>query len=290
MIRLLLVAALVAPSCSSTSTSMASAVRELLPPEESGLEVAVAYRDLGDDSSWSIDPDVEFHAASTMKVAVLIELFRQEAAGTLDLDAPVTVKNAFASIVDGSPYSLTRADDGEQELYEHIGSQVPVRELARRMIVRSSNLATNLLVELAGADNIQRTIEELGTTKMRVLRGVEDIPAYRAGLSNTTTAHDLMVLMTALGTGAAVSSGASEEMIEILAGQEYNDLIPAALPPGTRVAHKTGWITGIRHDAALVMPEGEAPYVLVVLTRGYEDPHEAAATIVRLARTVHASR
>jgi len=255
-----------------------------------GGEVLVAYRDLGSGEAWDVGGDTVVHAASTMKVPVLVALHRRAHLGKLDLDMPVEVRNEFRSIVDGSPYALDVADDSDEELYDHIGEEMPASELARRMIVRSSNLATNLLVDVLGAEEIQRTIEDLGVRDMRVLRGVEDIPAYRAGLSNTATARDLAVLLAAIAEGEAVSASDSAAMLAVLEAQEFNDLVPGGLPPGTRVAHKTGSITGIRHDAAVVLPDGEAPYVLVVLTRGFERTERAAEAIRAVAAAVHGWR
>lgn len=256
--------------------------------EFADAEVLVAFRDLEHGAAWEVEGDTVVHAASTMKVPVLLALHRRAHLGALDLDAPVVVRNEFASIVDGSPYALDAADDADPELYEHVGEVLPARELARRMIVRSSNLATNLLVDELGAAEIQRTIRALGARHMQVLRGVEDGKAYRAGLSNTATAGDLAALLVAIADGEAVSPAHSAEMLAVLEGQEFDDLIPAGLPRGTRVAHKTGWITAIRHDAALVFPADARPYVLVVLTRGFEDPEVAAATIRAIAERIHA--
>ncbi|MEO1478796.1 MAG: serine hydrolase, partial [Bacteroidota bacterium] len=170
---------------------------------------------------------------------------------------------------------------------------VPLRTLAERMVTHSSNLATNLLIAHVGADSVQATIERLGTTTMRVLRGVEDIPAYRAGLSNTATAHDLAQLMSALMDGRAVGPEADAAMVEILLDQRHNEMIPARLPSDTRVAHKTGWITRIHHDAAIVYPEpdasSQAPYVLVILTEGIDDYDASAALGASIAGAVHAA-
>lgn len=255
-----------------------------------GGEVLVAYRDLGTGDAWDVGGGTVVHAASTMKIPVMLALHRRAHLGELDLDMPVEVRNEFRSIVDGSPYALDVADDSDAELHRRIGEQMTASELSRRMIVRSSNLATNLLVDVLGAEEIQRTIEDLGVRDMRVLRGVEDIPAYRAGLSNTATARDLAVLLAAIAEGEAVSAAHSAAMLAVLEAQEFNDLIPGGLPPGTRVAHKTGSITGIRHDAAVVLPEDGAPYVLVVLTRGFEETERAAEAIRAVASAVHAWR
>ena len=220
-----------------------------------------------------------------MKVPVMIEVFRQAEAGRLALDDSLEVENAFRSIVDGSPYRIE--DDSDDAIYERLGGKMAVRDLVYQMITVSSNLATNLLIGHVGADSVQQTIERLGTDTMRVLRGVEDIKAYRQGLSNTATAADLARLLEAIMQGRAVSPQADAAMVEVLLDQRFNTMIPAGLPEGARAAHKTGWITAIHHDAAIVYPEEGAPYVLVILTEGIEDEKESAALGAEVARLVH---
>ncbi|ADO68086.1 serine hydrolase [Stigmatella aurantiaca] len=269
-----------------------SSLQELLQQRISqvkGGTVAVAYRDLGDSrDAVFLEADTSFHAASTMKVPVMIEFFRQVDAGVLALDQPIVLTNRFASIVDGSPYSLDAKEDEDATLYEHLGRPMPASELLKRMITRSSNLATNSLIALVGAKRVTRTLRTLGAPSMTVLRGVEDGKAYAKGLNNTATARDLATLLAALEQGKAASPRSTQAMRDILLAQELNALIPAGLPPGTPVAHKTGQITAVLHDAAIVYPAGRAPYVLVVLTRGIADEQVARALIVDLSRSVHA--
>jgi beta-lactamase class A len=254
----------------------------------SGARVGVAWLDLGGSDSLFVGADSSFHAASTMKVPVMIELFRQVDAGRLRLDQEILLVNTFGSIVDGSPYALSAADDSDSSLYALVGRRVSVSELTRRMIVRSSNLATNALIEIVGAARAHETARTLGATRIEVRRGVEDGKAYQAGLNNTTTARDLAVLLAALARGTAASRAGSAAMLALLEQQEFNDAIPAGLPAGTRVAHKTGNITAVAHDAAIVFPPGRAPYVLVVLTRGVPEEKRAHALIADIARLVHA--
>ncbi len=255
-----------------------------------GKTVAIAYRDLRTGYAASIHGDVVVHAASTMKVPVMIEAFRAAAAGRLDLDEPVLLANSFASIVDGSEYHLAPADDSDAEPYAHLGERWPLRRLVHAMIVRSSNLATNLVIARVGADAVQATCERLGTKHTAVRRGVEDGKAFAAGLNNVTTADDLATLLVAIATDTAAPPDACAAMRAILAAQEFNELIPAGLPPGTRVAHKTGQITAHQHDAAIVTPTVGSPWVLVVLTKGWADPAESATVIADVARAVHAAR
>jgi len=254
----------------------------------SGAEtVAVSYYDLATGAELLINPDTSFHAASTMKVPVMIELYRAFDAGRLRADQTIQLRNQFASIVDGSPYSLDAGDDSDSLVYRRVGTPVSIGELIDRMITRSSNLATNSVIELVGAKNADATAHALGARNMRVLRGVEDTKAFQAGLNNTTTARDLAVLMEAIERNRAASPASCDAMRAILRRQEFNGEIPAGVPPGTPVAHKTGFITAVLHDAAVVYPNGRRPYVLVVLTRGIPDQAVARRLIVDASRVVY---
>jgi beta-lactamase class A len=258
--------------------------------EVPGAVVAVAYRDLApraDGESFDVNRDSVFHAASTMKVPVMIELVRQSESGALALDQGILLVNQFGSIVDGSPYSLDPKDDSDSALYARVGDRVTVRELMDRMITRSSNLATNAVIALVGARRVDSVAHAMGASRIRVLRGVEDGKAFERGLNNSTTAPDLATLLAAIATGRAASPAGTTLMLDVLSRQEFNDEIPAGLPAGTHVAHKTGWITGVLHDAAIVYPAGRPPYVLVVLTRGIPDDKVARAIIVDVSRVVY---
>jgi beta-lactamase class A len=253
----------------------------------SGAEVGVAMHTLDGRDEVTIRPEEAFHAASTMKIPVMIELFRQAQAGVFSLDQKIPVVNRFHSIVDGSPYSLAAGDDSEADLYKADGQLRSYRELCELMITVSSNLATNVLIEKLGVDKIRTTMAALGAQGMDVRRGVEDNAAFRAGQNNTTTARALAVLLEAIAKGRAVSADASREMADILKRQTFNEGIPAGLPPGTPVAHKTGSITKIQHDAGIVF--APRSYVLVVLVRGLQDEKQGHELIASIARTVDAA-
>ena len=265
-----------------SAPSLETRVRGLI--EASGAEVAVAMRTLDGRSELLVDPDKTFHAASTMKVPIMIELFRQADAGTLTLDERLPIKNEFHSIVDGSVYQLSVGDDSDADVYAHIGRSMTLRELCEAMITVSSNFAANLLIERVGAENVRRTVSRLGADGMVVLRGVEDQKAFDKGLNNETTARALEVLMLKIAQGAAVGPTADAEMAAILKRQKFHDAIPAGLPEGTVVGHKTGNITKIHHDAAIVY--GPRPYVLVVLVRGIQDQKVSGPLIASISRAV----
>ncbi|UCE43365.1 MAG: serine hydrolase [Candidatus Aminicenantes bacterium] len=252
----------------------------------SGAEVSIEFQDLEAFEAFGINP-VDMHAASLMKVPVMIEVFKQAEQGKYSLDDKIIVTNEFKSIVDGSPYSLTIIEDSDDDIYRHIGKEMSLRELVYRMITVSSNLATNVLIEFVGVENIRSTLTEWGIQKMKVLRGVEDIKAYEKGLNNRTDASSMMLILKSIAEGRAASDKACKEMIEILSRQEYRNKIPAGLPADVRVANKTGSITRIDHDAAIVFPEGRKPYILVVLTRGIEKRADAEKLIAELSRIVY---
>ncbi len=255
--------------------------------EASGEEVAVYYQSVEGSDALMINPDLRMHAASTMKVPVMARLFLDHQEGRISLEDSLEVRTTFRSIVDGSPYTLSAESDSDTTLYGMEGERVGYRELIELMITLSSNLATNILIEEADPERVTELMRSLGADSIQVLRGVEDIPAFRAGLSNTTTARDLGILLLALARGEVGSEALSAEMVEVLERQHWNTKIPAGLPPGTRVAHKTGWITEISHDAGIVYPEGAPPYVVVILTRGFEENEEAEAVAARISRRIH---
>ena len=267
---------------------MDEAIRAL--EKKTGGTIAVAYFDLQSGQSFLHNEHESMHAASTMKVPVMLALFDAIGRGELRLDQAVLVRNQFRSILDGSTYSLEEKEDSDSELYLHVGEMKPLEELMRRMIVRSSNLATNILIELVGAPRVMELMKAIGANQIRVLRGVEDDKAYHAGMNNTVTAYDLMLVLRTIAEEKAISAAASRVMADILAAQEFNEGIPSGLPPGTKVAHKTGWIPKISHDAAIVYPEGQKPYILVVLTRGIEDDKVADRAIAEVSRLFWAAR
>jgi beta-lactamase class A len=266
------VALLVLAGCASSSD-----VQSILD-EHRDKSIAIAFYDLRDGRTYFHNERAVFHAASTMKVPVMLGIFEAVSRGELRFDQPVRVRNEFTSIFDGSTYTLNAKDDSDDDMYKSVGRDVPLEFLVRRMIVRSSNLATNNVIELVGAKRVMAIMKRIGANDIQVLRGVEDQKAYDHGMNNTTTAYDLMMVFRALMP--------SPQMIDILAAQEFNSGIPAGLPPGTRVAHKTGDITRVAHDAGIVFrPDGSA-YVLVVLTRGFEKLKDANRVIAGISRAI----
>ena len=230
----------------------------------------LVYKDLQTGENIFYNEKENFHAASTMKTPVMIEVFKQAEEGSFSLDDSILVKNEFKSIVDSSLYMMDISEDSGENLYQFIGGKKTIRQLVYDMITVSSNLATNILIDLVHAENVMRTMKEIGAENIKVLRGVEDIKAFEKDLNNTTDAFDLMLIFEKIATGEIISKKACSEMINILLNQEFNSRIPALLPSDVKVAHKTGSITGIEHDGGIViLPDGRK-YILIILSKGIQ--------------------
>ena len=251
--------------------------------------IAVAVHDLETGKEMHINADESFHPASTFKVHVMMEIFRQGQEGLISLDDRLPITNSFTSIADQSKFSLLESDDAEQTLYPRIGESASIAELTRLMIVRSSNLATNILLEKIRTENVNDFIQALGIRGVTVIRGIEDNAAYRLGMNNSATACGLTQTMKLIAEGKVVSKEASEKMIEIMLGQEFNESIPALLPKPVKVAHKTGWTGNVYHDTGIVFPEGRKPYAISIMTRGFaeEKPDEAHECMANISKMVY---
>ena len=284
--KILLLLIVVIVSCKHEAPNLKSIVKTQIDDIEG--DVAVAYMSLSSPSdTLFINIDEKFHAASTMKVPVMIELYKQQAQGKFNLSDTIVLKNEFKSIVDGSLYAMNIGDDSDDDVYNKINQKVTLREIMVPMITTSSNLATNVLIEIVAAKKVTQTMRDLGASKIEVLRGVEDQKAYDLGLSNATTARDLVMIMKAIAKGNAGNANDTKEMLAILKAQKWNDMIPKYLPDGIEVAHKTGSITGVHHDAAIVfLPNGDS-YVLVLLSKNLKDWDKGTDQLARISESIY---
>lgn len=255
----------------------------------SNATFSVAFKNLDNGEEILINEHENFHAASTMKTPVMIEVFKQASRGNFSLNDSIVIRNSFKSIVDSSVYSLDSTDDSQTELYKRIGTNSTIYDLMYQMIIRSSNLATNIIIDLVGAENAHQTMHDLGAINIRVLRGVEDQKAYDKGLNNTTTALDQFVIYEQMAKGKIVNQEACEKMMDILDDQKLNSIIPSKLPKDTRVAHKTGSITGVNHDAGIIfLPDGRK-YVLVLLSKDVKEKEDAIEAMSDVSKMIYES-
>ncbi len=275
------------PSLARAEISLYQSVQQI--KDSHGLvELGIAFYDYETTLQWSYNADSWFHAASTMKLAVLLGVYRMVDRGDLTMDAPVHVRNKFTSIA-GPPHQLFMVDvnrDSDPELYRHLGRTMPVKRLAYQMITASSNFATNLLVDVVGVPTIQAALAELGIEGVTVLRGVEDQAAFDAGLNNLVTANGLLRMLRMIADGKAFSASASREMLDIMHDQQLKSGIPAGLPEAARVAHKTGNIATVHHDAGIVYLEDRKPYVLVILTR-FDQASPRSTAVADVSRDIY---
>ncbi len=275
-------------SCAQQKIAMRS-LKENIHRELSKQEgiFAVAFKDLSTGKELLMNDTVTFHAASTMKTPVLVEVYKQATEGKFSLSDSLIIKNEFKSIVDGSPFSLDSTDDSETELYKHSGEKRSISFLLYQMIIVSSNFSTNLIMELVDAKNVSATMVQLGAKDIHVLRGVEDGKAFAKGLNNTITANGLMMLFEKMAKGETVNSAASQAMIDILLDQKFNEIIPARLPADVKVAHKTGSINGVQHDTGIVFLSHGKKYVLVLLSKNLKDEKGAIKAMANVSKLIY---
>ena len=244
---------------------------------------AVALKNLDDGNTILINENEIFHAASTMKTPVMIELFKKKYNGEVSFDDSLQIKNEFKSIVDGSKFELSSFDDSDENIYKNLGEYISIRELIFDMITKSSNFSTNLLIDYIDVKNVNKTMRDIGAENINVLRGVGDLKAFDKGLNNTTSAKDLLVIYEKLAMGSFINPSISNEMVEILKNQVYKDIIPKYLPDNIEVAHKTGWISGVRHDSGIVFLENGKKYVLILLSKNLDDDIEGAEFLAKIS-------
>lgn len=260
---------------------------ERVGAQSGATAVAVAYHDYESGEDFSFRGDEWFHAASTIKVPIMVGIYAAAEAGAFELTSRVHVRNRFVSVADGLAYRVEASRDAGGEVQAQIGKTMRVRDLARQMIVTSSNLATNLLVDLTGLESLQATLDRLSIEGIELLRGVEDDAAFERGINNRTTALGLVRVLRVIEE-RRLSDAACVEMLGILHEQEFRGGIPAGLPEGARVANKTGEISTVAHDAGLVTLPHRAAYALAILS---EWPPSVTAgrrdTLASLSRSVY---
>jgi beta-lactamase class A len=260
---------------------------ESIAQKSNARAVAVALHDTESGAELHYDADRWFHGASTIKVAILLSVYGEIDSGRIVPQSRVHVRNRFLNAYDGSPFRVLADRDADSEVHAAIGKTMRVNELALHMIATSSNLATNLLLDLIGLDAVRRTIDRFGLTGLDVRRGVEDEKAFEHGIINRVTADGLVALLRLIAEERAYSPQLSREMLDILHQQEFKKGIPARLPREVRVAHKTGDISTVAHDAGVVYAPGRKPYVIAILTEWTTDVGNRSSTIASLSHAVY---
>jgi beta-lactamase class A len=260
---------------------------EELEEKSRARALAVAVYDLETGRDFNYRADRWFHAASTIKLAVLLGVFAAIHQGKLVPQSRLHVRNRFRSAYDASSFRILSERDADSEVQSAIGKTMRVRDLARNMIIRSSNLATNLLLDLLGIEFLQRTLEQHGLSGIDLRRGVEDELAFEHGINNRATAEGLVHLLRWIAEERAFSPEISRYMLEILHDQEFRSGIPAGLPANARVAHKTGEISTVAHDAGIVYLPHRKPYVVAILSEWEPETTGRSPTIAAASYLVY---
>jgi len=269
------------------SSSLTEQVERLMA-ESKARATAVSVHDLESGLRFSLRGDRWFHAASTIKVAVLLALFRAVDEGKVRLDDSLHVRNRFFSAANGYPFQLNRDSDAMPELYQVIGQTAKISALAEGMISASSNLATNLLLDFVGVAYARNVLRDAQVEGVELRRGVEDHAAHEKGVNNEATADGLMTLLSAL-RGDFLTSKSKDQAIRILLAQRFNSMIPAGVPPHAAVAHKTGEISTACHDMGIVyLPERE-PYIAVILTEFDSEQEGRRETVAAISEAIYHS-
>ncbi len=258
---------------------------ERITSEAKTIAYAVALHDYETGLRFSINPDRRFHAASTIKVAILLAIGKALDEGRLRPNDTLHVRNRFRSAVERTSFRINADTDGYPQLHRLIGRTARISDLTEWMIVSSSNLATNLLLDYIGVEAAQKTLEGAGVTGIDLRRGVDDVKAHDQNFINETTADGLLKLFATL-RGDFLSKASRDLAINILLAQRFNSMIPAPLPAHASVAHKTGEISTACHDAGIVyLPERE-PYILAILTEVAAETNGRRETVAKISEAV----
>jgi beta-lactamase class A len=278
------------PRTAAAFPSLESRIEEIAR-EVGGDGLAVSLYDYETGLQWSQRGDRWFHSASTIKVAVLLALFGAIDAGRFTLDSRLHVRNRFLSLVDRTPFRVAAGRDADKDVHAAVGKTMRIGDLARHMIVTSSNLATNLLVDLIKVDQAQQMLARHGIRGVDLARGVEDDKAFDANFNNRVTANGLVALFRVIHERSGVLQESAREMLDILFQQEFRSGIPAGIPAdvrsASRIANKTGEISVAAHDAGIVFLPGREPYVLAVLTEPEPNSDRRMERIARVSSVVY---
>ena len=259
---------------------------ESIMSESKAVAYAVALHDYETGFRFTINAERRFHAASTMKVAILLAVGKAIDDGRIRADDTLHVRNRFLSAVDQSPYRIDAESDGYPQLHRLVGRTAKISDLTEWMIVSSSNLATNLLLDYLTVEYALKVLGNAGVSGIDLRRGVDDTRAHGQNLNNETTAQGLLDLFAVL-RGEFLSKASRDLAIKILLQQRFNSMIPAPLPPHASVAHKTGEISTACHDAGIVyLPERE-PYILVVLTEVPSESNGRREAIAKISGAIY---
>ena len=266
-------------------TEILRAACEQIMHDSKAVAFAVALRDYETGFQFAINAERRFHAASTIKVGILLAIAKGIDDGRIRPDDTLHIRNRFRSAVDGAPYRIDAESDGYPQLHRLVGRTAKISALTEWMIVSSSNLATNLLLDYLTVEEAQRVLRDAGVKGVDLRRGVDDTRAHEQNFNNEATAAGLLELFATL-RGDFLSKAGRDLAINILLQQRFNSMIPAPLPSHASVAHKTGEISTACHDAGIVYLPERDPYILVVMTEVAPETNGRREAIAKISEVV----
>ncbi|HEV8383645.1 MAG TPA: serine hydrolase [Candidatus Acidoferrales bacterium] len=237
--------------------------------------MGIAVKDLGTGETFFANADTVFPQASSIKIPILLELFRQAQAGTLKLDERVDLKKSMMAQGSGV---LLRFGDG--------GSALSLRDLAVLMIVLSDNTATNILIDRVGLQNVNENLRRIGLTQTKLQRIMLDIDAQRASRENLSTPREMVMLLEMLDGGKTLDPKNTQAALEILKYPK-NTALRRSLPASVALASKPGGISGVACESGIVYLPGK-PYAISVMTTYDKDSDAADNAITEVSRRVYA--
>jgi len=228
--------------------------------------MGVAIEDLISKQTFFLQPDEVFAQASSIKIAVLAELYRQAQQGKLKLTDPYTVQKsdlvADSDIMNGLTPGVT---------------QITLRDLATMMVAVSDNSATNVLIDRIGMENVNALLDSLGLVHTRLRRKMMDLKAAGEGRENIATPREMMTLLDALYRGKVLNKEMTDDFFTMLSTHKDSP-IRRDLPPDLKMADKPGELEAVRNDSGVIFVENR-PYILCVMTAYLRNEREGEQAI-----------
>jgi len=240
---------------------------------------AVAVYDFSSRAQATVNAHEVQHAASLIKLPIMMAVFAMIDSGTATLGQTVEIRSDYRSVADGSTFHV--------EPIAALPAHPSLNRLLNAMITVSDNIAANALIEFVGIPRIERFLSDHGYLETHVRRFLMDEKALARGIENTMSAYDAMLMLRDLELGRYFSAESRAEMLRLLKAQTHNEKIPSVLPPGVTVAHKTGKITNVEHDAGIVyLPDGRK-YVLALLSSRLPGNNAGVSAAQAVSRLVY---